>query len=94
MVTLLISVIINLLLTTSSLNKSIREVAVQCLQIVQEKIEENAFNAVLKKVLRCLPEIVADHEFIASVLLINNWPVDIFNHQNFYNFLVSCFRGI
>lgn len=45
--------------------------AVQCLQIVQEKIEENnAFNPVLKKVLRCLPEIVADHEFIASVLSI------------------------
>ncbi|XP_052098508.1 HEAT repeat-containing protein 1-like [Mytilus californianus] len=60
--------IINLFLTTTSLNKSIREMSVQCLQIVQNKMEDSAFTPVIKKVLRCLPEIVADPEFIESVM--------------------------
>ncbi|XP_071145410.1 HEAT repeat-containing protein 1-like isoform X1 [Mytilus edulis] len=60
--------ILNLLLTTSSSNKTIREMSVQCLQIVQNKMEESTFSPVIKKVLRCLPEIVADPEFIESVM--------------------------
>lgn len=71
--------------------------AVQCLQIVEQKKADSPFVPVLKKVHRCLPEIVADPEFIASVstyvfLSSHIVPLPAFCLSVHQNSLVSTFK--